>query len=62
MRNLTKPEVVAMWLWGKEYANSGLGAVEWYERLNSYRKHLVDDFMAAYDVAPAAKRRDRETE
>jgi hypothetical protein len=45
MRPLNIEEVCAMWLWGKEYAEGGLGAVEFYKSLSNYRKHIIDDFV-----------------
>ncbi len=51
MRDLTRSEVVAMWLWGFEYARSGLGAIEWYEQLTPSRVRLVADFIGEYETA-----------
>ncbi len=51
MVELTRREVVAMWLWSAEYAKSGLGAVEWHHRLSPIRRRNVDDFIAQYEAA-----------
>ena len=51
MRELHCEEVVAMWLWGAEYAASGLSAIDWYESLSEGRRGTVDDFMVQYEAA-----------
>ena len=51
MRDLTRNEVVAMWLWHNEYAAQGGGAIEWYARLTKSEKRIVADFVSQYEVA-----------
>jgi hypothetical protein len=51
MRELTRHEVVAMWLWSAEYARSGVGAIEWFKRLPEHRRRNVEDFVKQYDEA-----------
>ncbi len=53
MRELTRREVVAMWLWSAEYAKVGIGAIEWYERLSPSRKRNVEDLIKQYEKARA---------
>lgn len=48
-RELTRGEVVAMWLWGAEYAKSGLGAIEWFRRLSASRRDTVLRFLRQYE-------------
>jgi len=50
-RELFRVEVVAIWLWGGEYARSGLSAIEWYRNLAPFQKNLVADFMRQYEAA-----------
>ncbi len=51
MRNLTRNEVVAMWLWSKEYAAQGGGAIEWYRDMPASRVRIVADFIVQYETA-----------
>ena len=56
MRDLTREEVVAMWLWGAEYAASGLSAIEWHSRLDASRHALILDFINQYERAHDSER------
>jgi hypothetical protein len=51
MRDLKREEVVAMWLWSAEYAQSGLSAIGWWRTLDTPRRHLVEDFVKEYEAA-----------
>ncbi|HEV8448551.1 MAG TPA: hypothetical protein VGQ44_17095 [Gemmatimonadaceae bacterium] len=51
MGKLTRPEVVAMWVWHEEYARSGLGAIEFFKRLDPSRVRVVADFIKQYEAA-----------
>lgn len=53
MRELTRLEIAAMWLWGAEYAKGGLGAIEFYERLTTSRRDTVKRFLEQLDAAPS---------
>jgi len=48
---LTREEIVAMWLWGAEYAAQRGGAIEWWEGLSPSRKRSVREFLAQLDEA-----------
>lgn len=43
-----------MWLWREEYARGGLGAIEFYQRLDPSRQRLVGEFLAKLDAAKGA--------
>jgi hypothetical protein len=49
--DVTKEEVAAMWLYAKQYAESGLSAKDFYRRLSTSDKRqlqrMVDDIMGA---------------
>ena len=44
-RPLTSAEVAAMWLYGAEYAKSGLSAIDYYKQLSNSRRAVVADFV-----------------
>jgi hypothetical protein len=44
-RELAPGEVAAMWLYGAEYAASGLSAVDWYAQLSDGRRNVVTLFV-----------------
>jgi hypothetical protein len=49
---LTRAEVVAMWLFGKEYARQNLGIRDWCQQcLTGRQAGLVSDFIEAYEKA-----------
>lgn len=52
-RNPNRRELVAMWIWGAEYARGGLGAVEFYERLNESRKRQIAECIKQFEAADA---------
>ncbi len=52
MRMLTKYELGAMWLYGKEYAESGLNAIDYWEALPGYQAERVRDMVDELDEAP----------
>lgn len=52
MDELTKAEVAATWLFGAEYARSGLSAIDFYACLPQSRRNLVGDMLCAIDRAP----------
>ncbi len=54
MRELTRAEVVAMWLWGDDYARSGQSAIDWLKHLPPNRVRIVNDFMKRYESAGSA--------
>ena len=41
MRELTRYERGAMWLYHNEYAEGGLGAIEFWKKLGKYEKNTV---------------------
>ncbi len=61
MRDLTREEIVAMWLHGAAYARSGLGAIEWWKRLGESDRNNVLRFLKELDDAtqPAKSKRAR---
>lgn len=54
-RELRSEEVVAMWLWGAEYAKGELSAIDFYRRLSESRKEMVDHFLAEIRKAEARR-------
>lgn len=46
MRDLTQCEVAAMWLYGAEYAKSGLSAMDWWKQLSNSRREVVRRMVA----------------
>lgn len=50
-RNPSRRELIAMWIWSSEYARSGLGAVEFYERLNDARKRQIEACIKQFEEA-----------
>lgn len=48
---LTKCEVAAMWLYGADYAKTGMGAIEWWKQLDASRRRVVQDFVARIEKA-----------
>jgi len=51
MRDVSRRELVAMWIWSEEYSKQKLGAIEWYRGLPANRKAIVDDFIQQYERA-----------
>lgn len=49
MRELTRQERAAMWIYRYDYANSGLSAIEFYKRLPCERKAGVDEMLRELD-------------
>ena len=41
MRKLTVNEIAAMWLYHKEYADKGCGAIKFHEELEQYEKNNI---------------------
>ena len=55
MRDLTQQEVAAMWLWGAEYARTGLSAIDFYRQLDASRKRVVAEMVdEIVNAAPVA--------
>lgn len=52
-RDPNRRELVAMWIWSTEYAKGGLGAVEFYERLNEARKRQINECIKQFMEAEA---------
>ena len=52
MREITQQERAAMWLYHDEYAETGLGAIEFYKRLGQYEKNNVDRMIVEICGAP----------
>lgn len=57
MDDLTPGEVAAMWLYGAEYARTGLSAVDFYASLSPSRKEIVAGFVT--EMRDALKREGR---
>jgi hypothetical protein len=51
MRELTPDEVAAMWIYGAEYARSGMSATEWRKHLSDSRRAIVADFVTEMRAA-----------
>lgn len=59
-RNITKEEVVAMWLYGEQYSRQGLGIVDFYRKVMTLSqkencKRMVDDILKANGRIPDSK-------
>lgn len=54
MRALTRAEVVALWLWGGEYAAIGLSPIDFYAQLPARRREMVARFLEELDAASDA--------
>lgn len=50
-RDPNRRELIAMWIWGREYAAGGLGAVEFYRRLNESRKRQIAECIKRFESA-----------
>jgi hypothetical protein len=50
MRETTKCERAAMWMYGHEYALAGIGAIEFWRRLDERRKDLIRDMVRQLDA------------
>ena len=51
MRKLTKYEIGAMWLFHNEYAELGLGAIDYWKGLSKSDKRLVEDMVREIESA-----------
>lgn len=51
MRELTRAEVVAMWLWDCAYSRQAKSAIDWCASLSPHRRGNVEDFITQYEAA-----------
>ena len=51
MRSLTKVEVAAMWFFHDDYAERGIGAIEYYKQLPEHDKRLMRDMVKQIEEA-----------
>lgn len=51
IRELTKQERAAIWLYGREYAESNLGAIDFYRRLGKYQRSCIETMISDIEGA-----------
>ena len=54
MRKLTKHEVAAMWHFHDEYADLGLGAIDYWKGLSAREKRFIRDMVKEIEEAKEA--------
>lgn len=54
----TKCERAAMYLYGAEYAESGLSAIDFWSRLDFYRRRVIRDMVLEIGAAEVIERED----
>ncbi len=50
--NPHKEAVIAMWIFGEEYADLGLGSMDYYNGLSDYNKKLCSRMLEDVEEAP----------